>query len=82
MIENVGIEEVEEEKANSQRLDIRTLQKKSMEIICDSIRFHLPKRNLQLQTSPTLTKLESRDKINTILQSFGTSKKVDTKVVE
>ena len=67
-------------KANSQRLDIRTLQKKSMEIICDSIRFHLPKRNLQLQTSPTLTKLESRDKINTILQSFGTSKKVDTKV--
>ena len=51
-----------------------------MEIICDSIRFHLPKRNLQLQTSPTLTKLESRDKINTILQSFGTSKKVDTKV--
>ena len=67
-------------KPKSQRLDIRTLQKKSMEIICDSIRFHLPKRNLQVQNSPTITKLESRDRINTILQTFGTSKKVDTKV--
>ena len=67
-------------KPNSQRLDIRTLQKKSMEIICDSVRFHLPKRNLQVQSSPTITKLESKDKINTILQKFGTSKKIDTKV--
>tara|TARA_B100001939_G_scaffold77973_1_gene65919 strand:+ start:16744 stop:18774 length:2031 start_codon:yes stop_codon:yes gene_type:complete len=67
-------------KPNTQRLDIATLQKKSMEIICDSIRFNLPKRNLQIQNTPTITKLESRDKINTILQTFGTSKKVDTKV--
>ena len=69
-------------KSNSQRLDIKTLQKKSMEIICDSIRFHLPKRNLQVQNSPTLTKLESRDRIDTILQTFGTSKKIDTKLTK
>ncbi len=69
-------------KTNSQRLDIKTLQRKSNEIICDSIRFHLPKRNLQVQNTPTLTKLESRDRIDTILQSFGTSKKIDTKVTK
>tara|TARA_Y100000992_G_scaffold299691_1_gene266875 strand:- start:54 stop:1940 length:1887 start_codon:yes stop_codon:yes gene_type:complete len=69
-------------KSNSQRLDIRTLQKKSMEIICDAIRFLLPKRNLQVPESPTLTKLASRDKISTILQTFGTSKKIDTQVTK
>ena len=69
-------------KSNSQRLDVKTLQKKSMEIICDSIRFHLPKRNLQVQNTPTMTKLESRDRIDTILQTFGTSKKIDTKVTK
>ena len=53
-----------------------------MEIICDSIRFHLPKRNLQVQNTPTMTKLESRDRIDTILQTFGTSKKIDTKVTK
>ena len=67
-------------KSNSQRLDIRVLTKKANQIICDSVRFHLPKRNLQVQNSPTLTKLASRDKISTILQTFGTSKKIDTKV--
>ena len=67
-------------KTNSQRLDIKTLMRKSNEIICDSVRFHLPKRNLQIQSTPTLTKLESRDKISTILQTFGTSKKIDTQI--
>ena len=69
-------------KPNSQRLDIATLQSKSMEIICDSIRFHLPKRNLQVVNTPKLKTLESRDKISTILQKFGTSKKIDTKITK
>ena len=51
-------------KPNTQRLDI----------------VNLPKRNLQIQNTPTITKLESRDKINTLLQTFGTSKKIDTTV--
>ena len=37
-------------------------------------------KKFTISNSPTITKLESRDKINTILQTFGTSKKVDTKV--
>jgi len=69
-------------KPNSQRLDIATLQSKSMEIICDSIRFHLPQRNLQVVNTPKLKTLESRDKISTILQKFGTSKKIDTKITK
>ena len=50
------------------------------EIICDVIAFYLPKRNLQVQSVPSITKLESRDRIDSILQTFGTSKKVDTQV--
>ena len=66
-------------KTNSQRLDIKTLVNKTNEIICDTLRKLLPKRNLQVDNIPTLTKLESRDRIQSIVQKFGTSRKIDTK---
>ena len=66
-------------KTNSQRLDIKTLVNKTNEIICDTLRKLLPKRNLQVDNIPTLTKLESKDRIQSIVQKFGTSKKIDTK---
>ncbi len=69
-------------KTNSQRLDIKTLVNKTNEIICDTLRKLLPKRNLQVDNIPTLKKLESKDKINTIIQKFGTSKKIDTKFTQ
>ena len=66
-------------KTNSQRLDIKTLVNKTNEIICDTLRKLLPKRNLQIDNVPTLTKLESKDRIQSIVQKFGTSRKIDTK---
>ena len=65
---------------NVTSFDLSTLVKTSNEIICDVIAFYLPKRNLQVQSVPSITKLESRDRIDSILQTFGTSKKVDTQV--
>ncbi len=65
---------------NQTSFDLSTLVKTSNEIICDIIAFYLPKRNVQVQSVPSITKLESRDRIDSILQSFGTSRKIDTKV--
>ena len=69
-------------KSNTQRLDISTLVNKTNEIICDTLRKLLPKRNIQVDNIPSITKLESRDKIQSIVQKFGTSKKIDTKFTQ
>ena len=65
---------------NQQSFDISTLVKTSNEIICDVIAFNLPKRNVNTQNVASTTKLESIDRIETVLQKFGKSKKIDTDV--
>ncbi len=60
-------------------LDIMKLYKVSNQIVCDVIESLLPKRNIidKTITSPEL--LESRDKVQKILQKFTSTKTLDTK---
>ena len=67
-------------KGTAQGFDIADLVRTSNEIICDVINYYLPKRNINTQNVPSLTKLESRDKIEVVLQKFNKSKKIDTDV--
>ena len=69
-------------KTIDQRLDLGKLLKKANEIVCDVIDFYLPKRNLNATTVPSMELLESRDKVQKILQKFTSTKNIDTKVTQ
>ena len=69
-------------KTIDQRLDLNKLLRKANEIVCDVIDFYLPKRNLNTTTRPSMELLESRDKVQKILQKFTSTKNIDTKVTQ
>ena len=60
-------------------LDIMQLYKISNTIVCDVIESMLPKRNIIGNTTTTPEMMESRDKVEKILQKFSSSKQLDTK---